>query len=55
MRSIIDNWRDDYNHHRPHNTLGYIPPATLRSPRVAASAGGTAPTTAFTTMQTLDL
>lgn len=27
MRSIIANWRDDYNHHRPHSTLGYIPPA----------------------------
>ena len=27
MRSVIDNWRDDYNHHRPHSTLGYIPPA----------------------------
>ncbi len=21
MRSVIDNWRDDYNHHRPHSTL----------------------------------
>jgi putative transposase len=29
MRSVIDNWRDDYNHHRPHSTLGYMPPATF--------------------------
>jgi len=27
MRSIIDNWRHDYNHYRPHSTLGYMPPA----------------------------
>ena len=27
MRSVIDTWRDDYNHHRPHSTLGYMPPA----------------------------
>jgi transposase, IS30 family len=27
MRSVIDNWRDDYNHHRPHSTLGYVLPA----------------------------
>ena len=36
MRSVIDTWRDDYNHHRPHSTLG-----TCRrpcSPRSAASS-----------------
>jgi putative transposase len=27
MRSVIDNWREDYNHHRPHSTLGYVPPS----------------------------
>lgn len=27
MRSVIDNWRDYYNHRRGHSTLGYIPPA----------------------------
>jgi len=27
MRSVIANWRHDYNHHRPHSTLGYLPPA----------------------------
>ena len=30
MRSVIDNWRDDYNHHRPHSTLGYVPLARWR-------------------------
>ena len=34
MRSVIDNWREGL-HHRPHSTLGYVPPARVR--RVAAS------------------
>ena len=29
MRSVIDNWRDYYNHRRGHSTLGYIPPAVF--------------------------
>lgn len=29
MRSVIDNWREDYNYHRPHSTLGYVPPAVF--------------------------
>jgi len=27
MRSVIDAWRDDYNHCRPHSALNYLPPA----------------------------
>jgi hypothetical protein len=50
MRSVIDNWRDDYNHHRPHSTLGYVPPATFAA-RCRQRAGGTSQTTASTTMQ----
>ena len=30
MRSVIDNWREDHNHHRPHSTLGYVLPAVVR-------------------------
>jgi putative transposase len=40
MRSVIDNWRDDYNHHRPHSTLGYMPPAAFAA-RWRPIAGGT--------------
>jgi transposase InsO family protein len=29
MRSVIDNWREDHNHHRPYGTLGYVPPAVF--------------------------
>lgn len=54
MRSIVGSWRDDYNHHRPHSTLGYVPPA-LFAAQCRQLAGGTAQTTASTTMQTLDL
>ncbi len=54
MRSVIDNWRDDYNHYRPHSTLGYVPPATFAA-RCRQLAGATSPTTASTTMQNLGL
>ena len=50
MRSVIDNWRDDYNHHRPHSTLGYVPPAVFAA-RCRQYAGGIEQTTASTTMQ----
>ncbi len=26
-RTIIDRWRQHYNHVRPHSSLGYVPPA----------------------------
>jgi putative transposase len=26
-RSRISTWADDYNHQRPHSSLGYVPPA----------------------------
>ena len=26
-RSLSRRWRDEYNHHRPHSSLGYVPPA----------------------------
>ena len=54
MRSVIDNWRDDYNHPRGHSTLGYVPPAKLAA-HCRLLAGATAQTTASTTMQTLGL
>ncbi|HEV7575267.1 MAG TPA: IS3 family transposase [Caldimonas sp.] len=54
MRSVIDNWRDDYNHHRPHSTLGYVPPATFAA-RCRQLAGATSQPSASTTMQNLGL
>ena len=52
MRSVIDNWREDYNHSRPHSTLGYVPPAVFAA-RCRQHAGGIAPNPASTTtMQT---
>jgi transposase InsO family protein len=29
-RVVISDWKDDYNHHRRHSSLGYLPPAPLR-------------------------
>lgn len=43
MRSVIDNWRDDYNHHRPHSTVGYVPPAVLAAPNPASTTTMQAP------------
>lgn len=28
-RSIIEDWRDEYNHYRPHSALGYMTPAAF--------------------------
>lgn len=39
MRSVIDNWRQDYNHHRGHSSLGYLPPAAF-AVRCRLLAGG---------------
>lgn len=54
MRSVIDNWREDYNHHRPHSTLGYVPPAMFAA-RCRQIAGSTPQAKASTTMQTTGL
>lgn len=26
---VIEQWRQEYNHHRPHSSLGYLPPAAF--------------------------
>ncbi len=28
-RSIIEDWREEYNHYRPHSALGYLPPSAF--------------------------
>jgi putative transposase len=28
-RALAARWRDEYNHHRPHSALGYVPPAVF--------------------------
>lgn len=35
-RRLTQSWRDDYNHHRPHSSLGYVAPADFAA-RCAAS------------------
>lgn len=39
MRSVRDNWREDYNHHRPHSTLGYVPPALFAASTTMQALG----------------
>lgn len=40
-RQLTADWREDYNHHRPHSSLGYVPPAEFAA-RCAASAPASA-------------
>jgi putative transposase len=35
-RWVVDRWRLDYNHHRPHSSLNYQTPAAFRPPTTAA-------------------
>ncbi|MBI1277593.1 MAG: transposase [Anaerolineaceae bacterium] len=30
-QTVIEQWRLEYNHHRPHSSLGYLPPAVSPS------------------------
>ncbi|MHC5075928.1 MAG: integrase core domain-containing protein [Planctomycetota bacterium] len=29
LRYVVDRWRMDYNHYRPHSSLGYMAPAAF--------------------------
>jgi putative transposase len=53
-RIVLDDWRADYNHDRPHSRLGWLSPAIYAAQRRSAalrSADGSAPRTAATTAQ----
>ena len=52
MRSVIDNWREDYNHHRPHSPLGYVPPAVFAARCCQHAGGDVQHPVSTTTMQT---
>jgi putative transposase len=49
-RKVLAHWRHDYNHHRPHSSLGGLTPAACRSLELR---GGSAPGT-LATSQTMD-
>ena len=49
-RKVLGRWRQDYNHHRPHSSLGGLTPAARRSLELC---GSTAPG-ALATPQTLE-
>jgi transposase InsO family protein len=40
-RMLSSAWKEDYNHHRPHSSLGYVAPAEYAA-RLAASASASA-------------
>jgi transposase InsO family protein len=31
LRYMVDRWRMDYNHYRPHSSLGYMSPAAFEA------------------------
>ena len=35
---VISDWREDYNHRRPHSSLGMLAPAAFAQPATAAAA-----------------
>lgn len=41
-RALAASWRHEYNHHRPHSSLGYLPPAAFAA-AVAGPPVGAAP------------
>ncbi|MHC4540826.1 MAG: integrase core domain-containing protein [Planctomycetota bacterium] len=38
---VVDRWRIDYNHYRPHSLLGYMSPATFTGTRCGTNWGQT--------------
>lgn len=42
-RALAASWRQEYNHHRPHSSLGYRPPAAFASQCRQATSAGEAP------------
>jgi transposase InsO family protein len=42
-RSLTGRWREDYNHVRPHSSLGYLPPAEFAACAASAPARACAP------------
>ena len=39
-RKLTSHWKEDYNHHRPHSSLGYVTPSAFAA-RCAASVRAT--------------
>jgi putative transposase len=39
-REVLAAWRQDYNHHRPHSSLGNITPAEMAANQSANRVGG---------------
>jgi transposase InsO family protein len=34
LRYVVERWRMDYNHHRPHSSLGYMAPSVFAATRI---------------------
>jgi transposase InsO family protein len=52
LRYVVDRWRMDYNHYRPHSSLGYMSPAAFSA--TCGSAGSASPHLPNHTHQSVD-
>ena len=48
-RSVLAAWRHDYNHHRPHSSLGNMTPAEMAAKSVGKPCWGLTPNTVVIT------
>lgn len=42
-KALAGSWKNDYNHRRPHSSLGYVPPAAFAASALARPPVGAAP------------
>ncbi len=52
VRYVVDRWRMDYNHYRPHSSLGYVSPVAFAAR--CGSSGSASPHPPSHTYQSVD-
>jgi len=42
-KALAASWKNEYNHRRPHSSLGYVPPAVFAATLAVPAVGATTP------------